>query len=238
MIDSELANTGAQELDPSGYQVSDLKDTEIQREDPHFKADTVFFNQAYTLAFLLEISLIFRWVQVLKIQFWLPTRKTCRNLLLDQSQSLSYPMSLTGCWESVLLKMEEEMFLTIFIEWFWGIGQCMWFCKKKLIRKFHFFINFFEKIYLKYKKRRQFQFFFFLPLAAARFFRYHLKKTSKQALKFKIKSGISCKNEYRKVCLNGEWYCLIDVGFLGLKPFMVVVWKTMWYVYEMELIWN
>ena len=60
-----LSTVGAQNMDTSGYQVSNLEDIEFQFQDPDLNLDTVFPPGIDTL-FHPELSTVSRWVQKLK----------------------------------------------------------------------------------------------------------------------------------------------------------------------------
>ena len=62
MADKVLPSEGAQNMDTSGYHVSDLEDNEFHWEDPDLIMDSVF-DQLWTLPLHLQPSTILRWVR-------------------------------------------------------------------------------------------------------------------------------------------------------------------------------
>ena len=65
MRDEVLSNVGAQDLDTSGYQVSDLEDLEFHWQDPELKLKALLPPGRDT-PFSPATSTILRWVQLLK----------------------------------------------------------------------------------------------------------------------------------------------------------------------------
>ena len=98
-----LSSVGAQDLDTSSYQVSDLEDIE--------------FNWENSPPFLQQYLTIYWWaMDQLKTPFCWMKRKTRKMLLLQQHPSLSDPPSLTGCREVALLEHEWKMYPNMFLE--------------------------------------------------------------------------------------------------------------------------
>ena len=97
---------GAQDLDTSSYQVSDLEDIEFNWENSQLDMDAVFRPRIDTLFLKLRLT-IYRWKDQLKTPFCWTKRKTRRMLLhLHQCPSLSDPRNLPGCREVALLEQE------------------------------------------------------------------------------------------------------------------------------------
>ena len=115
MRDEVLSSVGAQDLDTSSYQVSDLEDIEINWEISQLDMDALFIRGIDTLFspttfddFLMEGSV--------ENSIVLAKRKTRRKHLLHQHSNLSDPWNLPGCREVALLEQEEEVHPTIFLE--------------------------------------------------------------------------------------------------------------------------
>ena len=108
MRDEVLSSVGAQDLDTSSYQVSDLEDIEFNWENSQLDMDLVFrpgidtvFSPTTFDDFSMEGSV--------KNPIVLDEKKTRRMLLLlllQQHPSLSNPLSLPGCREVAFLEQE------------------------------------------------------------------------------------------------------------------------------------
>ena len=104
MREEVLSSVGAQDLDTSSYQVSDLEDIEFNWENNHLDLDAVFrpgidtpFSPTIFDLFLMEGS-------VENPLYW--TARKTRRMLLHHHPSLSGPRNLPGCREVALLEQE------------------------------------------------------------------------------------------------------------------------------------
>ena len=104
MRDEVLSSVGAQDLDTSSYQVSDLEDIELNWENSQLYLDTVFRPGIDTPFLQLHLT-VYRWRDQLKTPFSWTKRKT-RIIILHQHPSLSDPQILPGCREVVLSEQE------------------------------------------------------------------------------------------------------------------------------------
>ena len=103
MREEVLSSVGAQDLDTSSYQVSDLEDIEFNWENSQLDMDAVF-RPGIDTAFSLTI---YRWRYQFKTPLSWRKRKTRRMLLLShQHPSLSDPRNLPGCSEVAFLVQE------------------------------------------------------------------------------------------------------------------------------------
>ena len=103
MRDEVLSSVGAQDLDTSSYQVSDLEDIEFNWENDQLDLDAVF-RPGLDFPFLQLHLTICRWRDQLKTPLYWTKRKTRR--LLQPHPSLSDPRNLPGCRENALLEQE------------------------------------------------------------------------------------------------------------------------------------
>ena len=94
MRDEVLSSVGAEDLDTSSYQVSDLEDMEFNWKI-HNWTWTQCSDQAQTPPFLQLHLTIYRWRDQLKNPLYWAKRKT-RRMLLHQHPSLSDPRNLPG----------------------------------------------------------------------------------------------------------------------------------------------
>ena len=111
MRDEVLSSVGAQDLDTSSYQVSDLEDIEFnwQKSQMDMDMDAVFRPGIDTLFLQLQLT-IYRWRDQLKTPLCWTNRKTRRMLLLlHQHPSLSDAWNLSGCRKVALLEQEWKM---------------------------------------------------------------------------------------------------------------------------------
>ena len=114
MRDEVLSNVGAQDLDTSSYQVSDLEDTEFNWENSQLDMDAVF-SPGIDTPFLQLQSTIYRWRDQLKTPLcW--TKRKRRRMLPHQHWSLSVPRNLPSCREIALLQQEWKMYPIIFLK--------------------------------------------------------------------------------------------------------------------------
>ena len=114
MKDEVFASVGAQDLDTSSYQVSDLEDIEFNWENSQLDLDTVF-RPGIDTPFLPQHLSNYWWVMdQLKTPLCWMKRKTRRRLLLQQHPSLSDPRNLPGCREVALLEQEWKMYPNMF----------------------------------------------------------------------------------------------------------------------------
>ena len=108
MREEVLSSVGAQDLETSSYQVSDLEYIEFNWENSDLNMDAVFRPGIDTL-FLQLLLMIYRWRDQLKTPLCWTKRKTRRMLLfLHQHPSLSDPRNLPGCREVALLEKEKK----------------------------------------------------------------------------------------------------------------------------------
>ena len=101
--DRVLSSVGAQDLDTSSCQVSDLEDIEFIWENSHLDIDAVFIPGIDTPSLQQHLT-IYLWRDQLKTPLCWTKRKTRRILLLlllHQHLSLSHPRNLPGCREIV-----------------------------------------------------------------------------------------------------------------------------------------
>ena len=106
MREEVLSSVGAQDLDTSSYQVSDLENIEFNWEISQCTW-TQCSDQAKTPPFLQVRLKIYRWMDQLKTPLCWTKRKTKRMLLLlQQHPSLSDPRNLPGFREVALLEQE------------------------------------------------------------------------------------------------------------------------------------
>ena len=68
MRDNVLSGAGAQDMDTSGYHLSDLVDVDFYWENDQLDADAVF-DQEMTHPFSFQLLTILRWIQWLKTRF-------------------------------------------------------------------------------------------------------------------------------------------------------------------------
>ena len=113
MRDEVLSSVGAQDLDTSSYQVSDLGDIEFNWENPQLDMDAVFRPGLDTP---FSPTTIYWWaMDQLKTPLCWMKRKT-KRMLLQQHPSLSDPPNLPGCREVALLEHEWKMYPIMFLE--------------------------------------------------------------------------------------------------------------------------
>ena len=105
MRDEVLSSVGAQDLDTSSYQVSDLEDIEFDWENLQLEMDAVF-RPGIDTPFLQQYLTIYLWRDQLKTPLCWTKRKIRRMLLLHQQPSLSDPRNLPECREVVHLEKE------------------------------------------------------------------------------------------------------------------------------------
>ena len=106
MREGVLSSVGAQVLDTSSYQVSDLEDIEFNWEDSQLDMNAVF-RPSIDTPFLQQLLTICRWAMgQLKIPFCWTKSKTRRMFLLQQHRNLSHPRNLSGCREVGHLEQE------------------------------------------------------------------------------------------------------------------------------------
>ena len=108
MREEVLSSVGAQDLDTSSYQVSDLEDIEFNWEESHSDMDAVF-RPGIETPFHLQQKTIYWWaMDQLKTPLCWLKRKT-RRMLLQQHPSLSDPPNHPGCRKVELLEQEWKM---------------------------------------------------------------------------------------------------------------------------------
>ena len=103
--DEVLSSVRAQDLDTSSYQVSDLEDIELNRENSQLDMDAVFrpgIDTPFSTTTFDNLSLE---GSVENPLCW-TKRKTRRKLLLQQHPSLSDPRKLPGCREVALWEQD------------------------------------------------------------------------------------------------------------------------------------
>ena len=105
MREEVLFNVGAQDLDTSSYQVSDLEDIEFNWENSQLDTDAVFRPGTDT-PFLQQHLTIYWWAmdQLKTPLSWM--KKKTRRMLPPQHSSLSDPRNLPGYKEVALLEQE------------------------------------------------------------------------------------------------------------------------------------
>ena len=115
MRDEVLSSVGAQDLDTSSYQVSDVEDIQFNWEDSQLDMDAVF-RPGIDTPFRQQHLTIYRWKHQLKTPLcWMKSR-TRRILVLQQHQSLADPRNLPGCREVGHLEQERKIILIMSIE--------------------------------------------------------------------------------------------------------------------------
>ena len=97
MRDEVLSSVGAQDLDTSGYQVSDLEDLEFNWENSQLDMDAVFRPSIDTPLLQQHLTIYWWAMDQLETPLCWMKRKT-RRLLLYQHPCLSEPPNLPGCW--------------------------------------------------------------------------------------------------------------------------------------------
>ena len=116
MRDEVLSSVGAQDLDTSSYQVSDLENTEFNWENSQLDIDAVFRPGIDTpFSPTTFDDLLMGDGSVENPLCWMK-RKTRKMLLLQQHPSLSDPRNLPGCREVALLEQEWKMYPIMFLE--------------------------------------------------------------------------------------------------------------------------
>ena len=103
--DEVLSSVGAQDLDTSSYQVSDLEDIEFNWENSQLDMDAVFrpgIDTPFSPTTFDDLSMA---IDQLKTSLCWMKRKT-RRMLLQQHQCLSVQLNLPDYWEVVLLEQE------------------------------------------------------------------------------------------------------------------------------------
>ena len=106
MRDEVLFSVGAQDLDTSSYQVSNLGDIEFNWEDSQLDMHAVF-RPGIDTPFLQQHLTICRWKDQSKTPLcWTKSKARRILLLLHQHRSLSDPRNLPGCREVVHLEQE------------------------------------------------------------------------------------------------------------------------------------
>ena len=118
MRDEVLSSVGAEDMDTSGYQVSDVDDVEFYWQNDQLDVEA-FLDRELILPCHQHRLTTWRWEVRQKTPFCSTKRKTRRTLLLQQQhQSLEYQHDPLHCWEVVHLEQEQTIFLNIFIEIF------------------------------------------------------------------------------------------------------------------------
>ena len=116
MRDDVISSVGAQDLDTSGYQISDLGDIEFNWEDSRLDMDAMFRPGTDTpLSPTAFDTLSTEYGSVENPLCW-TKKKTRRMLLLQQHRSLSDPRNLPGWREVGHFEKEWKMFLIMCIE--------------------------------------------------------------------------------------------------------------------------
>ena len=116
MRDEVISSVGAQDMDTSSYQVSDLEDIEFDWEESQLDMDAVFrpgidtsFSPTTFDDFLMGAGSV-------ENRIVLDEEEDREMLLLRQHPSLSDPPNLTGCREVALLEHEWKMYPIMFLE--------------------------------------------------------------------------------------------------------------------------
>ena len=108
MREEVLSSVGAQDLDTSSYQLSDLEDIEFNWEDSQLDMDRVFIP-GIDNPFLHQLLTIYWWtMDQLKTPLCCMKKRTRKTLLLQQHPSLSDPPNIPGCREVELLEQEKK----------------------------------------------------------------------------------------------------------------------------------
>ena len=138
MRDEVLSSVGAQDLDTSSYQLTDLEDIEFNWEHSQLDMDAVFrlgIDTPFSPTTFDDLSM----------------EGSVENLiLLDEEEDLhqhpclSDPRNLPGCREVVILKQELKMYPIMFIEIWFNKYYRVCVLIHILIDVFHFIINFFK----------------------------------------------------------------------------------------------
>ena len=114
MRDEVLSSVGAQDLDTSSYQVSDLEDMVFSWENAHLDMDAVFrpgIDTPFSPTIFDDLSM----GDQLKTP-WCWTKRKKRRILLHQHPTLSDPRNLPDCRQVIHLEQEQKLFLHLFIE--------------------------------------------------------------------------------------------------------------------------
>ena len=106
MRDEGLSGVGAQDLDTSSYQVSDLEDIEFNWENSEFDMDALFRPGIHTPFHPTTIDDLSKEGSV---ENPIVLDENEDNELLLQHPSLSDPRNLPGCREIALLEQEWKM---------------------------------------------------------------------------------------------------------------------------------
>ena len=114
MRDEVLSSVGAQDLDTSSYQVSDLEDIEFNWENSQLDMDEVFRPGIDTPFSPTVFDDLLMGDGSVKTQLcWMKT-KTRR--MFSQLPSLADPLNLPGCRGVVFLEQEKKMYLIMSLE--------------------------------------------------------------------------------------------------------------------------
>ena len=116
MRDEVLSSVGAQDLDTSSYQVSDLEDIEFNWENPQLDMDAVFRPGIDTTFSPSTFDDLLMGDGSVENSIELDDEEDKRMLLLQQHPSLSDPQNLPGCREVALLEQEWKMYQIMFLE--------------------------------------------------------------------------------------------------------------------------
>ena len=105
MRDEVLSSVGAQDVDTSSYQLTDLEDIEFNWDNPQLDMDTVFWPGLHTPFPPTTFDDLSMDGSVENPIVW-TKKKTRKMLLLHQHPSLSDPQNLPGYREVALLEQE------------------------------------------------------------------------------------------------------------------------------------
>ena len=141
MRDEVLSSVGAQDLDTSSYQVSDLEDIEFNWQDSQLDMDAVFRLGIDTPFSPTTFNDLLMGNDQLKTPLYRMKRMTRKMLLLQQHPNLR---NLPGCREVELVEQEWKLYPILFIEIRFVKYYCVCVLIKFIINVFHFIINFFK----------------------------------------------------------------------------------------------
>ena len=116
MRDEVLSSVGAQDLDTSSYQVSDLEDIEFNWENSQLDMDAVFRPGIDTPFSPTTLDDLLMGDGSVENSIVLDEEEDKKMLLLQQHPSLSDPPNLTGCREVELLGQDWKMYPIMFLE--------------------------------------------------------------------------------------------------------------------------
>ena len=144
MRDEVLSRMGAQDLDTSSYQVSDLEDIEFNWENSQLDLDAVFRPGIDTPFSPTTFDDLLMGDGSVENPIVFEEKKARRMLLIQEVPDLSDPRNLPGCREVELLEQEWKMYPIMFLETCFNRYYRVCDLKKFIINVFHFIIKFFK----------------------------------------------------------------------------------------------